>query len=57
MLKTAGEGSFKIASKSEKLLAGNDIEGILAVIDDDLLAEPNDLNRELLFMPKLQKNI
>ena len=57
MLKTAGERSFKTASKSEKLLPGNDIEGILAVIDDDLLSEPNDLNRELFFMPKLQKDI
>ena len=34
MLKTAGERSFKTASKNEKLLPGNDIEGILAVIDD-----------------------
>ena len=57
MLKTAGERSFKTASKNEKLLPGNDIEGILAVIDDDLLSEPNDLNRELFFMPKLQKDI
>ena len=38
-----GDGSFKMASKSEELLAGDDIEGILAVIDNDILFEPNDL--------------
>ena len=35
-----------MASKSEELLAGNHIEGILAVIDNDILAEPNDLETE-----------
>ena len=35
-----------MASKSEELLAGNDIEGILAVINNDILAEPNDLETE-----------
>ena len=32
-----------MASKSGELLAGDDIEGILEVIDNDILAEPNDL--------------
>ena len=40
------DGSFKIASKSEEFLPGNDIEGILEVIDNDILAEPNDLETE-----------
>ena len=35
-----------MASKSEDLLAGDDTEGILAVIDNDILAEPNDLETE-----------
>ena len=35
-----------MASKSGELLAGNHIEGILAVIDNDILAEPNDLETE-----------
>ena len=39
-----GDRSFKIASKSEELLAGDDIEEILAVKDSDILAEPNDLD-------------
>ena len=41
-----GVGTFKMASESEELLAGVDIEGILAVIDNDVLAEPNDLETE-----------
>ena len=35
-----------MASKSGELLAGDDIEGILAVIDNHILAEPNDLETE-----------
>ena len=35
-----------MASKNEELLGGDDIEGILAVIDNDILAEPNDLETE-----------
>ena len=35
-----------MASKSEDLLAGDDTEGILAIIDNDILAEPNDLETE-----------
>ena len=35
-----------MASKSGELLAGDHIEGILAVIDNDILAEPNDLETE-----------
>ena len=35
-----------MASKSEELLDGDDIEGILAVIDNDILAEPIDLETE-----------
>ena len=35
-----------MASKSEELLAGDDIEGMLALIDSDILAEPNDLETE-----------
>ena len=60
-----------MASKSEELLDGDDTEGILAVVDNDILAEPNDLetefaatvskiqdiNSESCFMPKLKKNI
>ena len=61
-----------MASKGEELLAGDGIEGILAVIDNDVLTEPNDLETEFaatvskiqeinsescFFMPKLQKNI
>ena len=42
-----GDWSFKIASKSDELLAGDDIEGILAVIDNDILAELNDLETEI----------
>ena len=38
--------SFKMASKSKELLAGDDIEGILAVIDSDILVESNDLETE-----------
>ena len=41
-----GDRSFKIALKSEELLAGGDFEGILAVIDSDILVEPNDLENE-----------
>ena len=37
-----GDGSFQMASKSEELLAGDDTEGILAVIDNDILAERKD---------------
>ena len=35
-----------MASKCGELLAGDYIEGILAVIDNDILAEPNDLETE-----------
>ena len=35
-----------MTSKREVLLAGDDIKGILAVIDNDILAEPNDLETE-----------
>ena len=35
-----------MASKSEEFLDGDDIDGILAVIDNDILAEPNDLETE-----------
>ena len=42
-----GDRSFKMASKNEEFLAGADIEGILAVIDSDMLAESNDLETEL----------
>ena len=35
-----------MASKSEELLAGDNIEEILAVIDSDILAELNDLETE-----------
>ena len=42
-----GDWSFKIASKSDELLAGDDIEGILAVIDNDILAKPNNLETEI----------
>ena len=35
-----------MASKSGELLAGDYIEGILAVIGNDILAEPNDLETE-----------
>ena len=38
--------SFKMASKSEEHLAGDNIEWILAVIDSDILAEQNDLETE-----------
>ena len=41
-----GDRSFKRVSNSEELLAGDDIEGILPVIDSDILAEPNDLETE-----------
>ena len=42
-----GDWSFKIASKSDELLAGDNIEGILVVIDNDILAKPNDLETEI----------
>ena len=35
--------SFKMASKSEELLAGSDTEEILKVIDSDILAAKNSL--------------
>ena len=41
-----GDRSFKMASKSEDLLAGDDIEEILAVVDSNILAKPNDLESE-----------
>ena len=41
-----GDKYFKMASNSEELLAGDDIEEILAVIDSGILAEPNDLKTE-----------
>ena len=41
-----GDRSFKIVSKSEELLVGDEIEEILAVLDSDMLAEPNDLETE-----------
>ena len=44
-----------MASKSEELLDGDDTEGILAVIDNDILAEPNDLKTEFpSTVPKIQ---
>ena len=44
-----------MASKSVELLARGDIEGILAVIDNDILAEPNDLKTEFAStVPKIQ---
>ena len=61
-----------MASKSEELLTGDKTEGILAVINNDIIAEPNaleiefaatvskiqDISSESCFsMPKLQKNI
>ena len=50
-----GDGSFTMASKSVELLARGDIEGILAVIDNDILAEPNDLKTEFAStVPKIQ---
>ena len=49
-----GDGSFKMASKGEEFLDGDDIEGILAVIDNDILAEPNDL--EIEFSTTVSKN-
>ena len=46
-----------MASKSVELLAGDDIEGILAVIDNDILAEPNDLETEFAAtVSKIQEN-
>ena len=59
---------FKIASNSEELLAGDDMERILLVIETDIPAEPNDfqnatvskmedINPESYFMPKFQKSI
>ena len=41
-----GDGSFKMASKGEEILAADDTEGILAVIDNNIFAEPNDLETE-----------
>ena len=35
-----------MTSKSEEILVGDDIEGILAVTDSDILAELNDLEAE-----------
>ena len=62
---------FKMASNSEELLASDDMERILLVIESDILAEPNDLeaefaatvskmqdiNSESRFMRKLRKSI
>ena len=64
--------SLKLASKSEELLTGDETEGILAVINNNIIAKPNgletefaatvskiqDISSESCFsMPKLQKNI
>ena len=49
--------SFKIASKSEELLADDGIIGILAVFDSDILAELNDLETEFAATEELQKKI
>ena len=65
--------SFKVASNSEGHLTADDTEGVLTVIYNDILAEPNDLGTEFdrvrsynfqrifiqkaVFMPKVQKNI
>ena len=38
-----GDISFKVASNSEGHLAADDTEGVLTVIYNDILAEPNDL--------------
>ena len=35
-----------MASKSRQLLAGDDIEGILTVIYNDIVVEPNNLETE-----------
>ena len=59
---------FKIASNSEELLAGDDMERILLVIETDIPAEANDfqnatvskmqdINPASCFMPKFQKSI
>ena len=62
---------FKMASNTEELLASDDMERILLVIESDILAEPNDLeaefaatvskmqdiNSESRFMRKLWKSI
>ena len=42
-----------MASKNEEVLAGDDIEGILAVIDSDIFTEPNDL--DIMFAAKVSK--
>ena len=67
-----GDQSFKMASNSGDLLVGDGIKGILAVIDCNILADPNDLETEFaatvseiqdinsescFFMPKLLKNV
>ena len=59
---------FKIASNSEELLSGDDMERILLVIETNIPAEANDfqnatvskmqdINPESCFMPKFQKSI
>ena len=42
-----------MASKNEEVLAGDYIEGILAVIDSDIFTEPNDL--DIMFAAKVSK--
>ena len=37
-----------MASKTEELLAGDDIQEILTVINSDILAEPNDLETKFV---------
>ena len=52
-----GDRSFKMVSKSAELLAGADIEGSLAFIDSDILAEPNSLETEFAAtVSKIQDN-
>lgn len=61
-----------MALNSEELLANDDIEGIFAITDSDILTEPKDLETkfavafskkegdlftDLFFISKLQKNI
>ena len=52
-----GITSFKMASKSEEHLSGDDIEEILVVIDSDILAEPSDLEIEFAATVSKMQNI
>ena len=46
VVRNRGERSYTIASNSAEHLTGDDAEGMLTVIDSNIIAEPNDLGTQ-----------